>query len=43
MVNEEIKKYQRLLMQYFRNNFLEKLKFQPKIIEVQKIGWYLGW
>lgn len=43
MVNEEIQKYQRLLMQYFRNNFPEKLKFQPKIIEVQKIGWYLGW
>ena len=34
MEREEIKKYQRLLIRYFRNNFPEKLKYQPKVIEV---------
>jgi len=34
MENEEIRKYQRLLMEYFRENHPEKLLFNPIVIEV---------
>jgi hypothetical protein len=36
MEREEIKKYQRLLIQYFKKSHPEKLKFQPKVIEFRK-------
>lgn len=34
MENEEIRKYQRLLILYFRENHPEKLLFNPRVIEV---------
>lgn len=36
MVNEEIQKYQRLLIYYFQKNHSEKLKYRPKAIEVNQ-------
>ena len=36
MESEEIKKYQRLLIIYFQKNHPEKLKFQPKVVEVRE-------
>jgi len=34
MKNEEIKKYQRLLILYLREKHPEKLPFNPRVIEV---------
>lgn len=36
MESEEIKKYQRLLIYYFQKDHPEKLKYQPKVIEVNQ-------
>lgn len=36
MESEEIRKYQRLLITYFQKNHPEKLKYQPKVIEVNE-------
>lgn len=36
MESEEIKKYKRLLITYFQNNHPEKLRYQPKVIEVKE-------
>lgn len=36
MVNEEIQKYQRLLIQYFKKSHPEKLRLNPRVLEVTK-------
>lgn len=36
MEKEETKKYQRLLIRYFKEQQPEKLKYQPKVIEVNQ-------
>ena len=36
MASEEIRKYKKLLIKYFREKFPEKLKYQPKVIEVNR-------
>lgn len=36
MSSQEIKKHHRLLILYFKENHPEKLKLQPKVIEVRK-------
>lgn len=36
MKNEKIRKYQSLLISYFQKNHPEKLKYQPKVIEINQ-------
>ena len=36
MKNEKIRKYQRLLMQYFKKSHPEKLRLNPRVLEVTK-------